>query len=260
MYNNIEFFKKKHGHEVGGIWVPRVTTITDIVNKPALLRYYAAQESYEAAQVKLRNSANWGTLTHNTIEKILKNEDVEIDPKIKPSINAFFQWKEEHQVNVLDPENHIEKMVFEPDNLYAGKMDALIEIDGKLGIMDLKTGTGIWDEYYLQTAAYFNAHNKMAGEKEKARKRWILRIEQYRECVFCGAKLRTKSGKNVIKGGDKYCTHKFGDEVGVFEFKELDGHQHDIEAFLNAKKLWEWYNRNYLKQINNYPNKFNGEE
>ena len=250
---DIDFFKRKYGHEVNGIWVPRVTAITDIVAKPALLRYYAAQESYQAAQTQLKNSANWGTLTHNTIEQILKGIQPQIEPKIAPSINAFFEWQKKHQVKILDPENDIEKPLFDEENLYAGRMDALVEIDGELGILDIKTGTGIWNEYYLQTAAYLNAYNKTAPQTKQAKKRWILRVEQYEKCIFCGAKRRKKSGKEIIKGGNPYCHHQFSQEIGVFEFKDLGEAEHDIQAFLHARELWEWYNKDILKQIDNYP-------
>jgi hypothetical protein len=253
----LEEFKRKYGHEIGGIWVPRVTAITEIVAKPALLKYYAAQESFEAAQIQLRHSANWGSLTHKTIEELLKGNKPQIDPKILPSIEAFLRWKGEHEVRILDPEKDIERMIFDPDYLYAGRMDALIEIDGELGILDIKTSTGIWEEYYLQTAAYLNAYNKMALPEEKAQKRWILRVEQYEECMYCGAKRRRKSGKEIIKGGNPYCQHKFGQEIGIFEFKELEKFKHDLQAFLSAKELWEWYHKDFLKQIRNYPKQFN---
>jgi len=254
--NGTDWFKNKHGHEIGGMWVPRVTAITEIVNKPALLKYYAQQESFEAAQVLLRNSANWGTKTHNTIEHLLRGHDIKIDPQIEPSIKAFQDWESQFNIEIRNMEEDIERMIFDPDNLYSGRMDALIRINGDLGILDIKTGTGIWEEYYLQTAAYLNGYNKMVPSKDIASKRWILRVEQYQECVFCGAKKRGKSGTDVIKGGNPYCTHQFGPERGIFEFKELPGQENDIKAFLNAKDLWEWYNKDSLRRINNYPKKF----
>lgn len=253
--NGADFFKKKYGHEIGGIWMPRVTAITEIIAKPALLKYYADQENFEVAQQSLKNAASWGTLTHSTIEKLFKMEQVGIDPKIAPSIEAYFEWKKQHNIKVHDPKNDIEKMVFDPENLYAGKVDVLLEIDGKRGVLDIKTGTGIWEEYYLQTAAYMNAFNAMADEKEMCETRWILRIDQYQECVNCGAKQRGKSGKNVVKGGKNYCAHEFGAPIGIYEFKELENFEHDISAFLSAKEVWEWYNRNLLKKIPNYPKK-----
>lgn len=249
----LDEFRRKYGHEIGGIWVPRVTAITEIIAKPGLLKFYAQQESFEAAQIQLRNSANWGSLTHKTIEEILKGNKPQINPKILPSIEAFLRWKGEHEVIVLDPQKDIERLIFDPENLYAGRMDALIEIDGEIGILDIKTGTGIWEEYYLQTAAYLNAYNKMVKEEERAKKRWILRVEQYEECLLCGAKKRKKSGKEVIKGGNPFCQHQFGKEIGIFEFKELKDFENDIQAFLSAKELWEWYHRDFLRQIKNYP-------
>ncbi len=253
--NGADYFRKKYGHEIGRIWVPRVTAITEIIAKPALLKYYADQENFEVARQNLRNAANWGTLTHSTIEKLFKMEQVGIDPKIAPSVEAYFEWKKQHNIKVHDPKNDIEKMVFDPENLYAGKMDVLLEIDGKIGILDIKTGTGIWEEYYLQTAAYMNAFNAMAGEKGMCETRWILRIDQYQECADCGAKQRIKSGKNVVKGGKSYCEHEFESPIGIYEFKELENFEHDISAFLSAKEVWEWYNRNLLKKIPNYPKK-----
>lgn len=253
--NGTDYFRKKYGHEIGGIWVPRVTAITEIIAKPALLKYYADQENFEVAQQSLRNAANWGTLTHITIEKLFKMEQVGIDPKIAPSIEAFFEWKSQHDVKIQDPQNDIERMVFDAENIYAGKMDVLAEIDGKIGILDIKTGTGIWDEYFLQTAAYMNAFNSMADKKEEAKTRWILRIDQYEECLNCGGKQRIKSGKDVVKGGQSYCNHEFAPPTGIYEFRELEDFEGDIKAFLNAKKLWEWYNRNLLKKIRNYPKK-----
>jgi hypothetical protein len=254
-YNNLDWFKGKHGHEIGGFWIPRVTAITDIINKPALLKYYAQQENFEVAQALLRNSANWGIKTHATIESLLKGENISIDPQIAPSIDAFHQWFAKYSIVIADPEEDLEKLIFDPDNFYSGRMDALVEINGKLGILDVKTGTGIWEEHYLQTAAYLNAYNKTAPVQRKAEKRWILRVEQYQECLLCGAKKRIKSGTDVIKGGKTYCTHQFGPEKGIFEFKELPGTQRDVEAFLSAKELWEWYNKDSLKRISNYPKK-----
>ncbi|MDD5621191.1 MAG: hypothetical protein PHS27_01230 [Candidatus Pacebacteria bacterium] len=254
-YNNIDWFKSKYGHEVGGFWVPRVTAITDIINKPALLKYYAQQESFEAAQALLRNSANWGTKTHAAVEQLLKGEGIEPDAQIAPSIQAFHDWFSQYNVSILDPDQDIERMIFDPENYYSGRMDALVEINGELGILDIKTGTGIWEEYYLQTAAYLNAYNKTAPSQRIANKRWILRIEQYQECVSCGAKKRGKSGTDVIKGGNPYCTHQFSPEKGIFEFKDLEDNENDIKAFLNAQELWEWYNQDNLRKIKNYPKK-----
>jgi len=60
-------------------------------------------------------------------------------------------------------------MIYSKKHNYAGKFDFLAEIDGKIWIGDIKTSTGIWDEYLFQTAAYRQAYveetkTKVAGE------------------------------------------------------------------------------------------------
>lgn len=249
----IDFFKNKNGYEIEGFWLPRVTSITGIISKPGLFRYYAQQANFAVAQEALNHAANWGTLTHETIEKFFKDEPVQIDPKILPSVQAFQEWQNQNVVRVLDPASDVEKMIYDLDEVYAGTMDALIEINGVLGILDIKTGSGIWDEHSLQLAAYMNAYNKSAPAKRQAQTRWILRLDQFEECIFCQAKKRIKSGQPRIGGGNPACSHTFAPAKGVVEFKELKNLKHDIEGFLSAKKLWEWCNQALLGQIENYP-------
>lgn len=250
---NIDDFKKQNGYEIEGFWLPRVTSITGVVSKPALLRYYANHSNFMSAQNALNHAANWGTLTHEAVEKVLKEEKHRADERILPSVQAFRDWQAQNRVRVLDPQNDIERIIFDMDNFYAGTLDILAEVNGILGILDIKTGSGIWDEYGLQLAAYMNAYNKTIPAKRRARTRWILRLDQFEECAVCGAKRRTKSGRPKITGGNSNCYHQFSHTKGIFEFRELKGYQHDLEGFLSAKKLWEWCNRDFLKQIENYP-------
>jgi len=248
-FNYLEDFKRKNGYEIEGVWYPRVTAICDIIHKPGLLRYYAQQPNFAAAQESLNKAADWGNLTHSTIEALLSGEEIEIDPLIKPSIRAFDQWRSFHKIKPFG----FEKKVISNKYFYVGTVDALVEIDGKVGILDLKTSSGIWDEYSLQTVAYFQALNEK--DKIKAESRWILRIDQYQECLICGAKKREKEGKERINGGGKNFfshSHQWGPIKGEYEFKEFDNHKQDLKAFLAAKKLWEWVNRNSLSKIDNY--------
>jgi len=251
---DLEFFKQKYGYEVGGIWFPRVTAITDIIAKPGLYKYYGEKESFETARTDLKKAADWGKLAHKTVEMILKGELPEIHPVIRPSIEAFREWLNKHKIRVFDIRNDFEKLVLNKDHFYAGKFDAFLEIDAVPGILDLKTSSGIWKESSLQTAAYFQAFNK-EGLK-KAQTRWVLRVDQYQECNLCGAQKREKEGIPRITRGDEQCPHQWAPLKGVWEFKEFRDHQNDFKIFLAAKEIWEWDNRYWLNQIENYPRKF----
>jgi len=250
---NIEAFKTQNGYEVENLWLPRVTTITNIVSKPALFRYYAHHNNFMSAQNALNHSADWGTSIHKAVEMLLKNKKHRPEEKILNSVGAFRDWQAQNKVKILDPENDVERIIFDLDNFYAGTLDIIAEINGVLGILDIKTGSGIWDEYGLQLAAYMNAYNKNVPAKRRAKTRWILRLDQFEQCAICGARKRIKSGKPKITGGKKTCYHQFSIVKGAFEFKELKGFKEDLQGFLSAKKLWEWCNRNVLKEIKNYP-------
>lgn len=260
---SLEELKEKYGYEIGDIWMPRVTAITSIVSKPNISRFYAEYPSLSAATEGLMNSVDWGILTHSTIERILKGENFQIDEKIAPSIQAFQKWQKENAVKLQDPERDIERRVFDREHLYAGTIDVIAEVRGDIGIIDIKTGNGIWEEYSLQTAAYLNAYNKsrenllpFSQNDGRCEKRWILRIDQYQECIGCLAKRRTKAGKPRIKGGKLFCNHQWGPVKGEVEFKELKNYEDDLDAFLAAKEVWEWYNKKWLKKIPNYPKNF----
>ena len=146
----------------------------------------------------------------------------------------------------------IECKVYDFENGYIGTVDMVAEVRGKRGIIDLKTGNHIRDEYSLQTAAYLNAYNKGVQKKLQATTRWILRIDQYEECKGCFARKKEKDGKERISGGNEWCNHQWSLPTGEAEFLELEGYEEDLQAFLAAKEVWEWYHRSFLRKVANY--------
>ncbi|MBD3207943.1 MAG: hypothetical protein GF370_00630 [Candidatus Nealsonbacteria bacterium] len=245
------YFKNKHGYEIDGSWYPRVTSICKIIHKPGLEVWLANQKSFAHMKRKRKKLTDWGTLIHETVENILLGRLPKIDPEIQPSINAFLEWFREHKVDV----EAVEKRVVSAKHFYSGTLDVVAEVNGKLGVLDIKTGSNIWDDYFIQTAAYLEAYNEKS--KNKAQTHWVLRIDQFQECASCGAKRRMKSGVARIKGGKKKCSHEWSAPKGDFEFQEVEKAGAYRNAFLAAKNLWEFSNRELLSRIENYPNREN---
>ena len=235
----VDFFKAKNGYEIEGIWLPRVTAVTSLVSKSFLFSN--------------QGSADWGTLVHATIAGILKKEKTETSPLIQPSLVAFREWQREYQVKIINPRTHIETRVYDMEAGYAGTIDMVAEVQGIVGVVDLKTSNGIREENFLQTAAYLNAYNKGANKKEQGKTRWILRIDQYQECRGCLARKKEKDGTERITKGKASCNHQWGNGKGEVEFQELPDQEKDFGAFLSAKEVWEWSHRDILKRITNYP-------
>ena len=246
-----EKFKELNGYEIDGVWYPRVTKIIDIKSKPALYRYYAEAASYKSAMESTQKSAEEGTLIHEIVQKIMIGEKPEIPEKVLPAINATIEFLEKRNVQV-DPD-FIEKRVINYGKKYAGTIDALALIDGKMGVLDIKTSQAIYRDYNLQTAAYMEP---LSQDVKNLSTRWILRIDQIRTCRACGSTLRVKGDREKIRGnygnGLKRCdsdSHDWSDVHGVIELQEFHFWKADFEAFLAAKSLWQWENYVWLKKI-----------
>lgn len=244
-YQNTKTFKDANGYEIDGVWYPRVTAILSIKAKPALYMYYAGLPSYKAGQAIATKSAEEGSAVHNTIEALLKKEAVVIPDTIRPSIEAFQTFASAHEIHPLK----IEERIISKNHHYAGTIDILAEVDGVVGVLDIKTSIGIYRDYGMQTAAYVEAFKEDPHIPPLTS--WILRIDQARVCSWCGATMREKGGNIKIRGDKKgACEHNWSPMRGNFEFQEVQGFEHNIKGFLAAKTLWEWENKEMLDKIN----------
>src|SRR3989344_3058525 len=258
-FSSRERFRQEMGHEIDGVWYPRVTKILDIKSKPALDNFFKEMGSFESAEEVKNKSAEEGSLVHEVAQKLLTGRDVEIPLELTSAMQDLLLFNEERKM-VLDPE-HIERQIWSRSHRYAGTVDALAIIDGKFGVLDIKTSPGFYPEYNLQTAAYVTAlkeyHIKQAlGLTREIETRWILRINQHRRCQQCTATLREKGGRSKVRNGKlqrkSSCEdneHDWGPAEGDIELREFPYYYRDAKAFLAAKTLWEWENNYWLRQI-----------
>lgn len=250
-YKDALEFQENTGHLIGGEWYPRVTKIVEIKSKPALYRFYSAVGFANGERIK-EQSATEGTMVHEAVESILIGEEPEVPEVVRPAVAAFGKWLSENEVEAY-PEL-IERKIIHPEFRYAGTVDALVKLNGQFGILDIKTSKSIYRDYDLQTAAYFDA---LKGDYPDLTTRWILRIDQAENCFNCGATRRTKGGREKIDkpwpARNGVCSpkdHVWSDKKGVIELKEARSPaSQDFEAFMAAKRLWEWENEFWLKRI-----------
>ena len=248
-YKDLNDFKEKAGYTIDGVWYPRVTKIVTIKAKPALYYYYGEAKSYKAAQEATEQSAKEGTMLHEAVEGLLLNKNPEIPAEVAPAVKAFQEFVAKNNIQVT-PEL-VERRIVNYDHRYAGTVDAIALIGGKLGVLDIKTSQAIYRDYCLQTSAYMDA---LKGEFANLQTRWILRIDQIQTCRKCGSRRRTKGGNEKIKlnwqdRSSRTCVHEWSDPIGEIELKEFPYWQEDFQAFLGAKKLWEWENEDWLKKV-----------
>lgn len=257
-YKTTDDFKEASGYMIDGVWYPRVTKIVSIKAKPALMYFYAEAPSLKAAQSITQKSAEEGTLIHETVEGLLLGKNPDIHPSVAPAVKAFMEFWDKNNIQVT-PEL-VERRVVSYDHRYAGTVDALALIGGKFGVLDIKTSQSIYRDYCLQTSAYMDA---LKDQFQNLQTRWILKIDQTQTCNLCGAIRRVKGGREKIRPGNNNgnpstrsvrsgCpdgAHEWSELHGDIELKEFPYWQNDFQAFLGAKKLWEWENEFWLKRI-----------
>ena len=250
-FKDVDDFKAKTGYIIDDVWYPRVTSIVNIKSKPALYMYYGGLKSYGQGEEIKRISAEEGTLVHEIAEKIIIGGNPVVDPSIAPAIKAFKEFLANTKVHV--DKDWVEKRIVHFGERYAGTIDAMAIIDGKFGVLDIKTSQAIYRDYNLQTSAYFAS---LQDIHRNLQTRWILRIDQQQTCLLCGGSRRTKGGREKIKRpvrskGHPFChegEHEWAEMKGIIEIQEFPYWQDDFHAFLGAKRLWEWENVGLLKK------------
>lgn len=255
-YTDTEHFKSICGYTINDIWYPRVTKILDVKSKPGLENFLREVGDYSSAQDVKDKSAAEGTVTHHIVQKLAVGENIEIPEEVRPAAQAFLKFQEERKI--FFHKDFIEKQIWSIRHRYAGTVDALATIDGKFGVLDIKTSNGFYPEYNLQTAAYASALQEYQIKKtlslpQDISTRWILRVTQQQICGACGAVLRKKGGRSKIRvKGANSCSedgHDWGELKGEVELREFPYFYKDIRAFVAAKVLWEWEYDYWLKKI-----------
>ena len=248
-YSNVDNFKNTNGYEIDGIWYPRVTAIVGIKAKPALYMYYASLPDFKTGEAIKAKSAEEGTLIHETIEAILRKDPVVIPETIKPAIGAFMDFYSKNEIIA----HKIEERVVSKKHHFAGTMDVLAEVNGKLGVLDIKTSIAIYRDYSMQTSAYIEALREnpdaLPAGRQASLTRWIFRVDQSKKCLKCPATLRDKGGREKIRNEKGKCEHEWGPLQGEYEIKEITTFDEDIKAFLACKDLWAWENKYWLDKI-----------
>lgn len=189
LYNGkveLHFDEAKHMYSVNDKTVVGVTGVTSVISKPALM-YWAvnqaveflgktlkAGKSYDEIQInamlegakfahrkKATTAADIGTITHEAIEIFTKTGQIKapVNEKAKSAFNNFVTWAKEKNVKFLESE----RKIFSKEKMYAGTMDFYCKIGDKFFVGDSKTSTGIYDEYWFQTAGYQQAYQEETG-------------------------------------------------------------------------------------------------
>jgi len=169
-----------------------VTTITGILDKPALLQWASncavdyikenleaikdpidvhrgedvLEQARKAFTVKRDTAADAGTQCHHAIQMYIAGQDPYpslTSEAARNGFEAFLSWESKNNVEWIQSEVE----VFSILHHYAGRFDAIARINGHLYLIDFKTSKGVWDEQKYQVCAYRQAYNEMLEEGQE---------------------------------------------------------------------------------------------
>ena len=192
LYNGaveIDFNQVKHAYTnvKTGETIPSVTSILKVVAKDVLVNWAAKMASnycYDQImnnigcldEIKVKqicDDAKWahkraastaadiGTLAHGYIEQhitsILYGTDQPKLPINEQAVNAVDAFLS-HERKLIKNYIYSERIVYSQHHKYVGTADIVAELNtGELAMVDIKTSSGIYHEYYAQCAAYVMA-------------------------------------------------------------------------------------------------------
>lgn len=183
------FNPAKHLYTVDGNAVYGVTSILGVIAKPQLIAWAAneaakfieenlkpgqsldeieikklAKDAAAAHRMKRDKSADIGHLAHAWVEHYIKTGEKNdiVNPEIQNAVDAFLKWESEHSVQWLKSEVKVLSRIYN----YAGTFDFIAIVDGKKVLGDLKTGSGVYPEMFLQTSAYQLAYQEEFPKEE----------------------------------------------------------------------------------------------
>jgi CRISPR/Cas system-associated exonuclease Cas4 (RecB family) len=139
-------------------------------------------EGKKAHTKRTDQALNIGSAVHDYLEAYIKKtlgEEIKLSDETlavlekeeaKNSIKSFMDWEKENKVKWLKSEMIVASHKYK----FAGTMDFLAVVNGKLTLGDFKTSSMISEDAYLQTAAYQICLEEMG--LDKIQQRLILRI------------------------------------------------------------------------------------
>ncbi len=213
------FYKK------GNKYYPSVTYILESYPKNIGFYKWLASKGWDEAERIKEEAGDRGSKVHNAIYDLLKRKTVKFSDKYwndttkdhEPlnereweCLIAFRKFWEDKKPQLIASEI----ICYSEKHFYAGMIDFIGIIDGKVVLIDWKTSLRIYPSFLLQVAAYWQAENEKG--KFKPAQTAVLRL---------GA--RRKNGNRFENTGYEFKT------IGITETQKC------FKIFLATKKIWE---------------------
>jgi len=152
-----------------GKYYPSVTYVLGYYPKGKFFENWLKQVGFSADYI-VKKAAEEGTQVHELAEEYLNGAELNfLDERGRPQYNPdvwqmflrFVEFWETFKPTLIETEVHI----FSDELKVAGTCDLIVEINGELWLLDLKTSNQLQTVYELQTAVYGQCYEECFGKK-----------------------------------------------------------------------------------------------
>jgi hypothetical protein len=195
-----------------GKYYPSVTYVLGYYPKGKFFENWLKQVGFSADYI-VKKAAEEGTQVHELAEAYLNGEELNfLDERGRPQYNPdvwqmflrFVEFWETYKPTLIETEVHI----FSDELKVAGTCDLIVEINGELWLLDLKTSNQIQTVYELQTAVYGQCYEECFGKK----------IDRYGILWLKSSKRGSKKDKMQGKGWEIVeSSRTFEENIDIFK-------------------------------------------
>lgn len=231
--DRIEFLDSRFYRHANGNFYPSVTTILDAYPKSAQFFEWLKKNGEDSDEIR-DEAGRKGSNVHQLCEDYDKGFECGIldewaKPKFKQIEWAMFEryveFREKFKYELVANELHY----ISPSFGFAGTLDRVFNVNGKLVLVDIKTSNSLHNHFWLQLAAYKELWDEVNEQK----------IDEIK-ILWLNAKTRTEGSGKAPQG------------VG-WQLKEPEyGLDHYWNLFQNVFKTWQEENRGMKPRNTSY--------
>ena len=216
-------FLDRRVYKVGeGVYYPSVTTVLQYMPKNKFFDNWLKDVGHNADLI-MRKAAQEGTAVHEAVEDLIAGKEItwmddygnaKYNLQVWQMILKAAEFFKKHKPTVIAAE----EFTFSHKGKYAGTADLIVEMDGEIWLLDVKTSNNLHRSYNLQLAAYAKAWEEMFGQKiERTGILWLKsskRSESKKEGVYQGKGWEIKIVDDIDANYDLFQT--------IYKLYELD--------------------------------------
>jgi len=219
----IEFIDSRFYLLPNGDYVPSVTTILEAFPKDASYFKWLKDVGGDADMIR-DEAGRRGSVVHELTERYDSGEEVSFVNQYGGPQYKMLEWSmferyvdfcknHRHDVEMMEAHMTSKKLGF------AGTVDRVVKLNGKVMLLDIKTSNNIYPSYWLQLSAYNELLKETGTECDCVGILWL------------NAKTRTTGKNGAIQG--------VGWQLVTREMKEV---KKDYKLFKSTYELWKFMN------------------